>query len=424
MDRGVVRSRSARFVTAGLAAVCAAVFYGAVGSQIVPTAQRHDFLNLYTGAILARAGDFRHMHDPARQLEIEREFVPDLPALVPFVRPAVYAKVLEPLAAMPLQRAFWVWVAIQIVILGLCWTWAARRFGPSGLVWSALFLPTAYGIANGQDCAMMLAMMIVAYELAEREHPGASGFAIGLTLIKFHLLLLFPLAMLLSRRWRMLAGYSAAAIFVIASSLALGGWGGLVEYAGLLQRKDIERLSPSPEMMSNIHAIVWNFGTETQGVTIALAGVAAAIALAAAWKAPLWRWFAAATAGSLLAAPHVYGYDAAVLLAPILFAIHRAESKMLRAAAMALALPCVFWLPAAGRPWAMGPGVAILVFLIAVGRESWSVLIREPVKNAGEDRRIFPPGARAAMRADPAAPAPRCARAAPAPRSSRLRSPG
>ncbi len=371
-----MRSRSTRFVTAGLAAGCAAVFYCAVGSQIVGTAQRHDFLNLYTGATLARIGDFGKLHDPARQFEIERKFVPDLPALVPFVRPAVYAKLLQPLAAMPLKRAFWAWVAIQTAILGLCWTWATSRFGPSGLVWSALFLPTAYGIANGQDCATMLALMIVAYELAEREHPVASGFAIGLTLIKFHLLLLFPLAMLLSRRWRMLAGYSAAAIFILGSSLALGGWGGLVEYAGLLQRKDIERLSPSPEMMSNIHAIVWNFGKETQGVTIALAGAAAAIALAAAWKAPLWRWFAAATAGSLLAAPHVYGYDAAVLLAPILFAVHRAESRMLRVAAMVLALPCVFWLPAAGRPWAMGPGVAMLVFLIAVGCENWGGLIQ------------------------------------------------
>jgi Glycosyltransferase family 87 len=300
---------------------------------------------------------------------VERALVPDLPALVPFVRPPVYAAVLSPLASKPLARAFWVWVGLQIVILAICWAWAARRFGARGVVWSAVFLPTAYGIANGQDCTMMLLAMIVAFELAERGHAGASGFAIGLALIKFHLLLLFPVLMLVSRRWRMLAGYCAAAGMEAGISLLLGGWRGMVAYARLLERKDIERLSPSPEMMSNIHAIPANFHVTSTAVSIVLAIGVVAITLAAAWGAPLWRWFAAATAGSLLMVPHVYGYDAAMLLAPALLAIFGARTRFTRYAAMALALPCVFWLPAAGRPWAMGPALAILVFLISLAAE-------------------------------------------------------
>ncbi len=346
-----------------------AVFYSAVGANIVGNAQRHDFLNLYTGATLARQGDFARLHVPERQLEIERTLVPDLPSLVPFVRPPVYAGLLAPLATLSLKRAFWVWVGIQIAILMVCWVWAGWRFGPSGLIWAALFLPVAYGIANGQDCALMLLLMIVAYELAEREMLAAAGFAIGLTLFKFHLLLLFPVLMIVSRRWRMLAGYCAAAGLEIGLSLLLSGWSGMVEYAKLLQRKDIERLSPSPEMMSNIHAIAANLGVTSSGVSLALAGVVAAIALFAAWHAPLWRWFAAGIAGSLLMVPHVYGYDAAVLLLPALLAIFKARGRFTRYSAMAIALPCVFWLPAAGPPWAMGPALAISAFLISVARE-------------------------------------------------------
>lgn len=363
-----------RFIVAGLAAACATVFYCAVGANIVGTAQRHDFLNLYTGATLAHSGDYASLHDPARQFEIERGLVPDLPSVVPFVRPAAYAWVLSPLAKLPLKLAFLVWVAIQAAILLACWGWAAWRFGSRALLWAPLFLPTAYGIANGQDCATMLALMIVAYELAEREKFTAGGFAIGLALIKFHLLLLFPVLMVLSRRWRMLAGYGAAAATIFAGSLGLGGWGGIASYAALLQRKDIERLSPSPEMMSNIHALPANLGIDSKIVSIGLAVVVIAIAVYASGvlspkPAPLWRWFAAGIAGSLLMVPHVYGYDAAMLLLPVLMAIFSAETKMARYAAMALALPCVFWLPAAGKPWAMGPGVAICVFLIAVARE-------------------------------------------------------
>jgi hypothetical protein len=360
-----------------IAAVGAALFYAAIGANIVGNAQRHDFLNLYTGATLAHEGDFARLHDPDRQFAVERTLVPDLPALVPFVRPPVYAGVLSPLAMMPLKTAFWAWVAIQIAILMACWAWAARKFGSKGFMWAAVFLPTAYGIANGQDCALMLLLMIVAYELAERDRLAASGFAIGLALFKFHLVLLFPVLMLISRRWRMLGGYCAAAGVEIAGSFILGGKAGLIEYAKLLQRKDIERLSPSPEMMSNIHAIAANLGIHSTAVSVALAGVVVAIAVYASWNAPLWRWFAAAVAGSLLMVPHVYGYDAAVLLLPILLVIFKGGTKLARYSAMAIALPCVFWLPAAGVPFAMGPALAISIFLISVARDRGSEAVSE-----------------------------------------------
>src|SRR5580698_4413185 len=93
-----------------IAAVGAALFYAAIGANIVGNAQRHDFLNLYTGATLAHEGDFARLHDPDRQFAVERTLVPDLPALVPFVRPPIYAVLLSPLASMPLKTAFWVWV--------------------------------------------------------------------------------------------------------------------------------------------------------------------------------------------------------------------------------------------------------------------------------------------------------------------------
>jgi hypothetical protein len=357
-----------RWAVAVVAAMCAAVFYLAVGANIVGNAQRHDFLNLYTGATLAHQGDFARLHDADRQLAVERSLVPDLPWLVPFVRPPVYAALLSPLAMLSLKHAFWTWVAIQIAILMLCWAWAAWKFGPNGLMWAAMFLPAAYGIANGQDCALMLLLMIAAYELAERESLAAAGFAIGLALFKFHLLLLFPVLMIVSRRWRMLAGYLAAAGIEIALSLLLGGWRGMVAYAKLLERKDLERLSPSPEMMSNIHAIPANLGLHSAALSLVLAGVVAGLTVYAAFDAPWWRWFGAAIAGSLLMVPHVYGYDAAVLLLPILLAMFKG-AKVTRYAAGAIALPCAFWLPAAGAPWAMGPALAISAFLISVARE-------------------------------------------------------
>ncbi len=371
-----------RFAIAGLAVSCAVLFYCAVGSNIIPTAERHDYLCVYAGAALAHAGDFAHIHDPERIFAFERTIFPDLPRVVPFERPAIYAAVLAPMAAIPFRIAFWTWIGAQAALLAMCWGWAAWKFGPSGLIWSALFLPTAYGIANGQDCVVLLALMIAAYECAERGWLGVSGFAIGLTVFKFHLLLLFPVLMLVSRRFRMLAGYAAGGAVIFLVSLALDGWGGLMRHYELLRRKDIAELSPSPEMMANIHAIPANLGIDATAVSIALAAAVAAIAIYAAWNAPLWRWFAAAVAGSLVMIPHVYNYDVAVMLAPVLLAIFRAETKTLKVAAMTLALPCVFWLPAAGPPWAMGPALAMLFFLIAIAREQTRTASASPA-NAG-----------------------------------------
>ncbi|MEO8052451.1 MAG: glycosyltransferase 87 family protein, partial [Acidobacteriota bacterium] len=180
-----------------------------LGSLTLPSARAHDFLNLYTGASLALEGRFAELHDPAVQFVREREIAPNLQAVVPFVRPAFYA----------------VWTALQCALLMACWTWAWRRFGSDALVFAALFLPAPLGIAAGQDCVMLLAVFIAAFVLAERGRTFASGMALGLLLWKFHLVLLWPVVLLVQRHWRMLGGFAAAAAAELVASVALGGWG-------------------------------------------------------------------------------------------------------------------------------------------------------------------------------------------------------
>jgi cell division protein FtsW (lipid II flippase) len=83
----------------------------------------------------------------------------------------------------------------------------------------------------------------------------------------------------------------------------------------------------------------------------------------ASWRAPQWRWFAAANAGSLLIAPHVYGYDAGILLLPIWLAIYNATDLGTKLAATALATPIPFLMTLAGKPWAAAAPIVIIIFL-------------------------------------------------------------
>jgi alpha-1,2-mannosyltransferase len=341
-----------------------------LGSIIVPGARKHDFLNLYTGASLALEGNFTHLHSPQVQLNRERQFVPELPALVPFVRPPFYALLLAPLALLPFGMAFWVWLAVQTTLLFGCWAWALSRWGPDALTFGAFYLPTALGIATGQDCVVMLAILITSYTLSEKGDNFPSGAVLGLGLIKFHLFLLWPVALLIQRRWRMMLGACAAVAAECLVSLWLSGTHGIAEYVQLLRNKDIERLNPSPELMIDLQGLAINLHIDALLFRALLVGVVILLVAAACWRAPLWRWMAAASTGSLLVAPHVYGYDAGLLLLSIWLAIFMSTDKWKRIAATLICTPIPFLMNLAGPPWAATTPIALLLFLISLNRRS------------------------------------------------------
>jgi Glycosyltransferase family 87 len=68
------------------------------------------------------------------QLAREQQLEPDVGELRSFVGIPFYALLLMPLAWLPLETAFRIWIALQIVLLiGSRW-WAFRRWGPDGLI--------------------------------------------------------------------------------------------------------------------------------------------------------------------------------------------------------------------------------------------------------------------------------------------------
>ena len=251
-----VNQRVPLYAVLAVLAFCAC--WTLLGSFVVQGARLHDFLNLYTGASLARDGDFAGMHAPEVQLDREREFAPQLPELVPFVRPSFYALFLAPLAWLPFGAAFWAWLGVQAALLAGTWAWAFRRWGTDALIFGSMYLPTALGIAHGQDCVLMLLIVLGTYALAHREQHFLSGVVLGAGLIKFHLFLLWPVMLLIQRRWRMFAGACAAVTAEALISLALAGPSGIAKYVALLRMSDLRRLNPSPELMINARSIALN----------------------------------------------------------------------------------------------------------------------------------------------------------------------
>ncbi len=341
--------------------------------MVRPAALRHDFLSLYTGASLARDGQFSALHSQTVQLVRERAMMPETTALVPFIRPAFYAALIAPLAFFDYRTAFLIWTVAQWGILGACWWWGWKRFGPDALLWAALSLPAGLGIAHGQDAPVLLAIMIAGYHLAERGQAEWAGVVWSLALMKFNLVLGLPVAMLVTRRWRMLGGFATGGAVLALISLALGGFHDAESYLAMLTGQGLERLSPTPEYMMNIQAIALNLGVPEIPFFVPAATIVAVMLVLAISNAPLWRWFSSALITGMLLAPHVYGYDATVLLLVLWLVLFESRDLRSRIVAAVFATPLVPLATLAGTPWAAATAVMLLLLLSALAAESYGL---------------------------------------------------
>jgi hypothetical protein len=188
--------------------------------------------------------------------------------------------------------------------------------------------------------------------------------------MKFHLLLLVPLALLLTRRWRMLVGFCAAGAMEALLSPLLGGSGGATDYVRLLLAKDLSRLLPSPELTISLQSLRYNFGLEHPAFALVLAVLAVLLTILALREAPRWRFFSATMVGSALAVPHVYGYDASMLLLAVWLILFHSTSLVSRLGALALAAPIVFFCAFLGPPWSAAPSLTLLFLLSSLAWEA------------------------------------------------------
>ena len=183
----------------------------------------HDFLSFYTGATLAWRGQFYEIHDPAVQLGVAKEQVPELNELRPYIRTNLYAFLISPISLLPLGTAYLLWTGWHFLLLVVACIWAVRHFGWDALFFVCLNYPVGSGMLAAQDATWMLTVAIAGFTLAEKDRDFWSGSVLGLGLVKFHLWLFLLPAMLLCKRTRMALGYLSTAALMAAACLMLGG---------------------------------------------------------------------------------------------------------------------------------------------------------------------------------------------------------
>jgi hypothetical protein len=248
----------------------------------------------------------------------------DLPAAF-WPYPAGTAWLFAPLAAMPLGASFVVWGAVMLACAAAAGVVGARTFGLDrtvGILAVLAFAPVTASIVIGQNgpLGVLLAMVAIAALAAER--TIVPGLAVGALLFKPTWGLPLAGLLLLRRRWASLAivGLAILGWYLVGVAAAAGdlGWpmawlAGLADYIAADYAANADKAASLPGLVARLPVPPW--------VPIAVAVLLVAVAIPRLIRAPIAEAGAGACLVGVAASPHAWGYDAALIVPWLLWAM-------------------------------------------------------------------------------------------------------
>ncbi|MBD0272167.1 MAG: DUF2029 domain-containing protein [Acetobacteraceae bacterium] len=173
-----------------------------------------DFVNVWAAGLLAANGEAAAVYDLAAHKQAEVLAIGrDFKGYFHWLYPPMFLFAAAPLSFLPYLAAWFVWSAIGLLVL----LGSLRLVLPApGAAVGALAAPaTLFCAMLGQNGLLTAGLMAAALALLDRR-PWLSGVLLGLLTYKPQFGVLFPLVLLLTRRWKT---FSAAA----ATALAFAG---------------------------------------------------------------------------------------------------------------------------------------------------------------------------------------------------------
>ncbi|HEX7263545.1 MAG TPA: glycosyltransferase family 87 protein, partial [Candidatus Dormibacteraeota bacterium] len=184
-------------------------------TYVVGVFGHNDFRLYYAGAEVGLRYGWAHIYD----VQLHQAAVAALRPVGPWyalLTPAPITWVVAPLTLIGYPAAYWVWVAMSLVLLGGAAWYARPRQHPATvyLIWWAALSPLWFSAYEGQVTILAAAAVLAGWRLLETRREFLGGAILAVALFKPHLILLLPLALLLSGRWRALLSFSIVAVAV------------------------------------------------------------------------------------------------------------------------------------------------------------------------------------------------------------------
>ena len=247
--------------------------------------------------------------------------------LLAFFYPPTFLLFCTAFALVPYMVGFAGFVGLSFAALAVA---CRRMLGPhvrgGGWLWGALpvfaFPGLLMNAATGQT-GFWSAACFAWGSLWLQARPVLAGACLGALVIKPHLALAVPVALLAARRWRALASCAATALAWMALSwvvLGAGAWRGFAAGAPAVRdalehhREDWGKLQ---SLFTSVRLWGAPLGAAYAAQILLACGVLVALALLA-WRRPGARAEAAAmAAAAMLCTPHILDYDLAALAVPL-----------------------------------------------------------------------------------------------------------
>ncbi|MGO8686458.1 MAG: glycosyltransferase family 87 protein [Candidatus Dormibacteria bacterium] len=293
---------------------------------------RTDFTNTYVGATLVRHGLAASMYSSALQASLyARVITPHHAGYLPFDAAPLAAVVTAPLSLLTLDAAYRIWSLLQFVLIAAAAVVAVRA-APSGdaigrgqrMSFGLIALAcvgTSSTLLQGQWDGVSALGLAISYACLRSRRMGWAGavLAVSSLLAKPHLALGLAAFALGWRDRRLILGALAGGAAMVAVSVLAVGTGGVVGFVGSLGNQ-VTAWSVVP-MVSLISIAGSVLGQTRTADLVAAAGSVVAMVLGAVLGSAvrmrphrLEAALAGATVLSVLASPHAYGHDLALLV--------------------------------------------------------------------------------------------------------------
>lgn len=287
----------------------------------------YDFITFWGASYTWWQGDPAGAYDYATLLRAEQAAVPAITTFFAWFYPPTFYLLILPLALLPYLLAYLVFTAGTL----LAYMAALRPLLPPA---RATLLMLAFpgvliNAAHGQNGFLTAALAALALAAMERR-ALLSGLLIGLLLVKPHLGVLFPLALLCAGRWKVAAAAAASALCFGALSVAVVGAASVPAFLHSLPlaRQALESGTLPWTKMPTVFAALRLLGC---GLAPAYLMHAAVALLAAGAVGYVWRTEksedlrgAALFAGTFLISPYLFDYDLVWMAFPIAWLSARA----------------------------------------------------------------------------------------------------
>ena len=293
---------------------------------------RSDFTSTYVGATLLREGHGTSMYNEALQAPLHASLIaPDREGNLPFVNAPLAAAVALPVSLLSLQAAYRVWSLLQLallvgaVVVAIRAAPGRRTLPPLTLVAVGLgalaCLGTLATLLLGQWDGLSALGLAIAYACLRGRRPATAGAVLAVTALiaKPHLALGLAAFVIGMRDRRLLLGAAGGVVASLLLSLLVASPAGIAGFVGAAIHSTTRWQLANMVSLVGISGSIAGNGTASH--ILAAVGSLVAMALAAALgsaarnrPARLEAALAGAAVLSLLASPHAYWDDLALLV--------------------------------------------------------------------------------------------------------------